>query len=149
MPISLIGSPPLAIQWLENIANPDPNNVSWWINNISLHEFVPYWGSILILLICAGILWGIFRWRQKRWTRDHTYASLFLGSMFLSPYASQQSFSSPMAFVPSWFLTLAQIIFLIPLMFGFEYLFVPAQKALFVAMVSLIVFQPTRFEAHE
>ncbi|MEK6222864.1 MAG: hypothetical protein N2D54_11515, partial [Chloroflexota bacterium] len=37
LPISLVGSPPLFIQWIENIQNPSTTNIFYWgTNNISI-----------------------------------------------------------------------------------------------------------------
>jgi hypothetical protein len=103
VPISLVGKPPLFLQWLDNIQNPSQVNQNFWaINNVSLSDHL---GPIPAVVIVSAALVGLaafMRYRGKNWTRDHTYATLFLVPMLLGPYASNQSMIVPLALVPSW-----------------------------------------------
>lgn len=102
IPISLIGSPPLIFQWLNNIMHPSPQNQLFWsINNISLSAKFGFWIALEILFLTILILFLLVKARIISWTNDQTLASLILLSIFLLPYASQQSLSSGLAFIPS------------------------------------------------
>ena len=114
VPISLLGSPPLMVQWLDNIRNPSPSNSFYWsINNISLTSYFSGYRAIIVFSVAAILLLLLMRWREIGWTKEHTLSSLLQISMFLSPYSSQQSFSSALAFVPSWGSFLVQNIVLL------------------------------------
>jgi hypothetical protein len=145
LPISLIGKPPLIVQWMDNVIHPSTQNqIFWRINNFSLHELVPYWASAIILMITFGLLLFVFKLQNRSWTEEHTIATLFLGSMFFSPYSSQQSFSSPMAFIPSWWESFFQL-----LLVTVGFLFIPQFKytgiILFVlAVIGLYFYQPSQ-----
>ena len=103
IPISLVGSPPLLFQWLNNILRPSPQNAyDWSINNISLTAKFGLWPALVILSLTILILFLLVRTRRIPWDNDQTISSLLLGSMYLLPYTSQQSFSSALAFIPSW-----------------------------------------------
>lgn len=102
LPISLLGSPPLLLQWIDNIFNPSTGNVDAWLaNNISLTDA---YGLPLALIITGGVMGatGLLIRARKRWTHNHTLAALLLMSMLLSPYTSTQSVIAALAFVPSW-----------------------------------------------
>jgi hypothetical protein len=102
IPISLLGSPPLIIQWLDNINNPSPSNTYYWSNNnISLTRYFSIYQAAIVLSVLAILLLLLMRWRETDWSKEHTLSSLLQVSMFLSPYTSQQSYSSALAFVPS------------------------------------------------
>lgn len=110
IPISLLGSPPLFLQWLDNLRHPSPSNASYWsINNISLTHYYSGFQAAIVILVAALIILILMKLRGTPWTKDHTLSSLLQVSMFLSPYASQQSFSSALAFVPSLGSLLIQI----------------------------------------
>jgi hypothetical protein len=103
VPISLVGSPPLALQWLHNVTHPSAQNTFYWsINNISLTRIYSFAGAAAILALAGLILFLFHRYNRLIWTENHTLTSLFITSMFLSPYTSQQSLSAALAFVPSW-----------------------------------------------
>lgn len=102
LPISFIGSPPLLLQWLNNIFHPSYQNAVYWtINNLSLSAAYGFWIALGILSIIIFILSLLIKTRMISWNRDQTLSSLFLISMYLLPYTSQQSFSSGLAFIPS------------------------------------------------
>jgi hypothetical protein len=99
---SLLGSPPLLIQWLNNVLHPSPDNQEFWrINNVSLTSAIGF--------IPAAILVGLaaYRWRV------HRSAVLLWSALLLSPYASNQSMIAPLALVSSWPATLFQYLVLV------------------------------------
>lgn len=103
LPVSIIGSPPLIIQWLNNIFHPSAQNQYYWsINNISLTAKYGIIIAIGILLASILIFYILSRIRFITWKDNHTISALLLISMYLLPYSSQQSFSSGLAFIPSW-----------------------------------------------
>ena len=103
VPISLFGSPPLILQWLDNIIHPSAQNQFWWsINNISLTAKYGFIIALGILVLAVLILLLLFKAGIIPWKIEYTTGLLLLFSMFLSPYTSQQSFSSGLAFIPSW-----------------------------------------------
>jgi hypothetical protein len=102
VPISLLGSPPLLLQWLENIRNPSEMNLSYWeANNISLTYDVGLFWAIIIVLLAFGGLYFLMRYFGKEWTINHNYMLLIMMSLLLSPYSSNQSVIAAMAFAPS------------------------------------------------
>jgi hypothetical protein len=102
IPVSLIGSPPLLFQWLKNIIYPSPQNTIYWSNNnISLTATYGLWISFGILAVTIFVLFLLIKTKIIAWKRDQTISSLLLLSMYLLPYASQVSFSSGLAFIPS------------------------------------------------
>jgi len=103
VPISFVGHPPLLLQWWDNVQHPSPQNVLYWsINNVSLTDHLNPLVAILVVAAALGSLLTALRLRRKPWTRDHTLATMFLLSMLLSSYASNQSMIAMLAFVPSW-----------------------------------------------
>jgi hypothetical protein len=113
VPINFLGSPPLFLQWVNNIIYPSPQNQSYWsINNISLSARFGVLITVGILFFTILILILLTRTRVISWKVDQTISSLLLCSMFLSPYTSQQSLSSGLAFIPSWQAFLLQWIIL-------------------------------------
>jgi hypothetical protein len=144
IPISIIGSPPLILQWINNLLHPSPQNEFYWsINNLSLSSYLSPLRALMFLLVSFSILFAFMKWRKRRWGNGHTLASLLLVSMFLSPYASQQSFSSALAFIPSWasFFTQSLVLFV-----SFKFLNywenIPI-LILFIGLASLYFYQPT------
>jgi len=114
IPISLIGSPPLILQWLDNIAHPPPEFADYWsVNNLSLTTKFTIPGALALLLLIALLFTRLVRHKTMVWTNNHTTASLFYLSMALSPYCSQQGLASALAFVPSWGAVLIQAAVLI------------------------------------
>lgn len=143
IPISLIGSPPLILQWANNLINPDPQNAFFWsINNMSFSSYYSLTAAIILLLFAFSILFALMKWKMKRWCRDHTIASLLLVSMFLSPYASQQSFSSALAFIPSWASFFTQVVVVSVSLKIFEYWDYIPPLILLIGVVSLYFYQP-------
>lgn len=103
IPVSLLGSPPLIIQWINNILHPSNQNLGYWsANNISLTSKFTLPGAILILVSVSFILMLFVKFKKINWTNNHTSSSLLFISMFLSPYTSQQSVSAALTFIPSW-----------------------------------------------
>jgi len=71
------------------------------MNNVSLAETA---GLLPAAAITGGALGGamlLMRRRGRLWTKNHTYTSLLLAAMLLSPYTSNQSVIASLAFVPS------------------------------------------------
>jgi hypothetical protein len=114
VPISLVGTPPLILQWIDNIRNPSEQNAGFWsVNNVSLwSRLSPL--AVVILVALVGLLIYLYFRKKSQWTPEHTLATLLFSSMLLSPYTSQQSLSAAFAMVPSWGITLLQVI-LIPI----------------------------------
>lgn len=102
VPVSLIGTPPLLLQWVGTLAHPSAEYSHYWsINNISL---VAHWGvlpAIAAVMLVAAVVFVLIRAGWITWRRDQTLTSLLLSAMFILPYASQQSISGGLAFVPS------------------------------------------------
>ncbi|HEY5984578.1 MAG TPA: hypothetical protein VIU38_14025, partial [Anaerolineales bacterium] len=103
LPISLVGTPILLVQWLDNVLRPsDQNRYFWSINNVSL---TANWGLFLGggALILSGLLL-VFLWKRGTigWTYDLTTSALLLFAMFALPYASQQTVAGGLAFIPTW-----------------------------------------------
>jgi hypothetical protein len=143
IPISLLGSPPLFLQWINNLVNATPQNEYWWsVNNISLSSFLSPLAAAAILLTSISCLFGFMKWKRKRWSKEHTIASLLLVSMFLSPYTSQQSFSSALAFIPSWASFFTQSIVLIVSFKFFDYWDIIPPLVLLIGVSSLYFYQP-------
>lgn len=114
LPISLIGSPPLLMQWIDNITTPSTLNQDFWeANNISMTDQLGLPLSILVLLVTFISLYVIMRRFDKGWTHYHMIASLLLSSMLLSPYTSTQSIIASLAFIPSWIATLSHYVLMI------------------------------------
>ncbi|MBE2267486.1 MAG: DUF2029 domain-containing protein [Anaerolinea sp.] len=108
LPVSLIGSPPLLLQWIERLGTPQGENVGFWTsNNLSISAYL---GVIPALLIVGVTLGGVYLWlrRRNRWTDNHTDSALLTASMLVAPYASNQSAIVPLALHPSWALTAVQ-----------------------------------------
>jgi hypothetical protein len=141
VPVSLVGTPPLIVQWIENLRHPSAQNALYWsINNVSLTAEFSFIGAVAILFCLSLILALLAHSQIMRWTNDHTLSCLLFASMFLSPYTSQQSVSSALAFVPSWAAVAVQVVGLAG---GALFLDFPERiprLALFLALVSLILF---------
>ncbi len=115
IPISLIGSPPLILQWLDNITHPPSVFAEYWsVNNVSLTSKFSFPGALALLAVIALLFFRLVSSKKMVWTKNHTLASLLYLSMALSPYCSQQGLSSALAFVPSWGAILIQAAVLIP-----------------------------------
>lgn len=144
IPISLIGSPPLIMQWINNLVKPHPQNTFFWsINNMSFSSYFSLTAAVILLLVSFSILFAFMKWKMKRWYREHTIASLLLVSMFLSPYASQQSFSSALAFIPSWASFFTQFIVVSVSFKIFDYWDYIPPLMLMIGVISLYFYQPT------
>jgi hypothetical protein len=126
VPISLLSDPPLIFQWLNNIHSPSPQNQFYWsINNISITSKEYHKEGILIVFILIIFFLGLIKKRIISWSPNHWISSLLFLSMIFSPYTSQQSFSSALAFIPSGLSFIYQlliIIFLSSTDFYFNYL---------------------------
>jgi hypothetical protein len=104
IPISLLGEPPLILQWLDNaVVNPSDENLLFWsINNVSLTDHLGLIiGGVLVAAAIGGV-YALFKLCARPWTQNHKYSSMFLLSMLLGPYASNQGMIVPLALVPSW-----------------------------------------------
>lgn len=152
IPISIIGSPPLILQWLNNLVNTTPQNAYYWsVNNISLSSYLSPLSAVVVLIILFALLLVAMRLKGKHWSNGHTIASLLLVSMFLSPYTSQQSFSSALAYIPSWGSFFVQSLVLIVSFRFFDYWdFIPL-LILTIGLASLYFHQPrsTRDDTQE
>jgi len=116
IPISLVGSPPLFLQWIDNLRNPSPFNILCWsMNNFSITSKLTIFGSFGLLSIIGVLLFYLSKKGVIKWSENMTFASLLYASMAISPYTSQQSLSSALAFVPSWVSVLLQGIQLLQL----------------------------------
>ena len=103
VPISLIGSPPLILQWFNNLLHPSEQNTFFWsINNVSLTSRFGWLIGLVILVTSAALMALLVHKGWVRWSGNLSLAALLLGSMFLMPYSSQQSLSAGLVFVPSW-----------------------------------------------
>lgn len=145
IPISMIGSPPLILQWIDNLINPAPQNAFFWsINNVSFSSYFSLTSAVILLLISFSVLFALMKWKMKHWCKEHTIASLLLVSMFLSPYASQQSFSAALAFVPSWASFFTQAIVVSVSLRLFEYWDYIPPLILLIGIISLYFYQPAQ-----
>lgn len=103
VPISLLGSPPLISQWLDNLAHPSAQNQEYWqTNNVSLTQDVGLIPAAAAIIIAVTGIYVLMRHFKRTWTQQHTLASLFLFVMLVSPYTSNQSMVVPVTLVPSW-----------------------------------------------
>lgn len=104
VPISLLGRPPLILQWLDNIlVNPSNENLYFRsINNVSLTDHVGLIAGVGLVAVAMGGVYVLFRLRARTWTENHKCSSLFLLSMLLGPYSSNQGMIVPLALVPTW-----------------------------------------------
>lgn len=148
IPISLYGSPPLILKWLNNINNPNPLYEYWWsLNNLSLSTYYSPFAAILILSGAFLVLAGLLKWRGKTWSKENTISSLLLVSMMLSPYTSQQSFSSALAFVPSWGSLFVQNIVLVISFSFIGYLEYTPWWALLIGLAALYLYRSNSAKA--
>lgn len=100
---SLLGSPPLFVQWIENLRDPsDINVVRWQANNVSFTADAGFPVAAVVTLVLLGALFLLFRRLHRPVTRLHQYAAVLLVSVLLSPYASHQSLVGFAVLVPSW-----------------------------------------------
>lgn len=99
---SLVGQPPLFLQWLDNLQHPSEDNQEFWANNnISMTSSLGVWQAVIVMgvtLVCVAAVW---RGSSRKWTQNHSYVVLLLSAMLLSPYTSNQSVIAALAFVPS------------------------------------------------
>ena len=102
IPVSLIGSPPLLLQWVDNITHPSPQNQAYWAdNNISLvNHLSPLWGIVVLGLVVSGLIL-LYRYKHFSWQKNEIVAGLLMLSMQISPYTSRQSVVAGLVFVPS------------------------------------------------
>lgn len=99
---SVIGHPPLLIQWIDNLQHPSTDNQAFWqSNNISITKSLGLLPAVAVLSSAGVGLLVLMRSQDKSWTKNHTYASLLLAAMLLSPYTSNQSVIAALSFVPS------------------------------------------------
>lgn len=99
---SLISQPPLLLEWIDNLQHPSADNQTFWqSNNISMTNSLGLLPAIAVISLAGVCLFGLMRNRRRLWTKNHSYASLLLVAMLLSPYTSNQSAIAALAFVPS------------------------------------------------
>jgi hypothetical protein len=111
LPISLLGSPPLLLQWVDNILHPMDVNLDHWVyNNLSLTYRYGLPFAVAVVVFSLGGLYWLMRRRGYRWTNDHIYAALLVASMLLAPYASNQSAIVPLTLLPSGLVTGLQFV---------------------------------------
>jgi hypothetical protein len=111
LPISLLGSPPLLLQWVDNILHPMDVNLDHWVyNNLSLTYRYGLPFAVAVVVLSLGGLYWLMRRRGYRWTNDHIYAALLVASMLLAPYASNQSAIVPLTLLPSGLVTGLQFV---------------------------------------
>jgi hypothetical protein len=150
VPVSLLGSPILLVQWLDNLRHPSADNQRFWsINNISLTDHI---GPVLAALAVGAALMGLrffMRRRAKPWTLDHTYATLFLASMLIAPYTSNQSVIVSLAFVPSWLSTFLQYVIVFGVSAVGVYRDFDPWWTLFIVLGSVWLFRPTLLSSDE
>lgn len=111
LPVSLLGTPPLLAQWLDNIFSPAQANLAYWAENNA--SITAEWGIVLAGLSVTGVLGAVYvamKYTGLVWTDTHTLAALFAAAMFLSPYTSNQSLIVPVALLPSWRATLLHLL---------------------------------------
>ena len=145
IPISAIGSPPLILQWLNNLLHPSPQNEFYWsINNLSLSSYFSPLNALSLVIVSFSTLFSFMKWKRRHWSSGHTLASLMLVSMFLSPYASQQSFSSALAFIPSWASFFTQCIVLFGSFKVMNYWENIPLLIMLIGLASLYFYQPER-----
>jgi hypothetical protein len=143
IPMSAIGSPPLIVQWLHNISNPSPQNEFYWsINNISLSALLSPLLGVAVVCLSFFLVRAAMKWKGRLWRHEHTQAGLLMAAMFLSPYTSQQCFSSALAYVPSWGSFLVQIIVMIVAFKVTDYWASLALWALLISAAALFLYQP-------
>ena len=103
VPISLVGNPPLLVQWLSNLTQPSAQNRFYWtINNLSLTARLGWASGLGLVLLAVALFWLLWRRGRIAWGRDQTLPALFLASMFAMPYTSMQSLAGALAFIPAW-----------------------------------------------
>ncbi|MBT3240860.1 MAG: hypothetical protein HON98_13540 [Chloroflexi bacterium] len=147
IPTSLIGSPPLFIQWLENILNPSAQNIYFWSNNnVSMTSHLGIIPGLLLISCLSLILFFLTHSGRIVWTANHFYASLLYLSFFLMPYTSQQSLSSAMAFVPSWASVILQTVILKTSSYLTDYVKYMPWLVLILSFVSLLFYQPHKHQ---
>lgn len=135
VPVSLIGSPPLIMQWIHNITHPSQQNQIYWTeNNISLSNHLSVPISIMILGLITMIVVLIFYSRKQSWQKTQITAGLLMISMLLSPYTSRQSVTAGLVFVPSTTSLLLQY-GLLPLM-----MVIPDHERSYESLIILCVF---------
>lgn len=102
IPISLIGHPPLILQWVENLRNPSASNQSsWGFNNIALASDIGVLAAVAVMVIVLGALAGLAVYRHRQVTSSHIVSALFLAALMVSPYTSHQSVVAAVMLVPS------------------------------------------------
>lgn len=114
VPVSLAGTPPLVLQWLDNaVFDPSSENLRFWsINNVSLTDHLGFLPGIVIVTVAWGGVYLFIRLQRRPWTWNHTLSTGFLIPMLLGPYASSQGMIVPLALVPSWWSLAMQYVFL-------------------------------------
>lgn len=146
VPVSLLGKPPLVLQWLDNLFyHPSSQNLTYWqINNVSLTALLGIWQGVCVFVVGLGGVIALMRSKHKPWERNHTYASIFLLSILLGPYASNQSVIVPLAFLPSWPALLIQYALTFTLSYLGIYQKYNALWALLLGLAALWFYKPNQ-----
>lgn len=111
IPISLVGRPSLIVQFLDNVSRPSLVNQEFWrINNVSISQQAGWLVAVIVVPLGAALVIVLLRLQGRPWMETHTLSAMFLASMLLSPYASNQSVIVPLALVPSWQSLLVQYV---------------------------------------
>jgi hypothetical protein len=111
LPISLLGTPSLLLQWVANLTNPVGVNLDHWVyNNLSLTYRYGLPFALIVVIITFGALYLWVRQRGKAWTHTAGTGTALTAAMLIAPYASNQSAIVPIALHPSWRVTLLQYV---------------------------------------
>ncbi|GIV65457.1 MAG: hypothetical protein KatS3mg046_717 [Bellilinea sp.] len=142
IPISLVGDPPLGIQWINNITHPSPQNEFYWsINNISITSKTYILQGIIVVIIISLLILCLVKRNVILWSSSHWVSSLLFLSMLLSPYTSQQSLSSSLAFVPSVFAFVYQLLLILFISYRSLYFDYLPFIVISVFLISIITFK--------
>lgn len=124
LPISLLGTPPLLLQWIGNLLHPTVENADLWLlNNLSLTVRYGLPFALVVVVVAFGALYLWLRQRGKIWTQDASVSAALTAAMLTAPYASNQSAIVPLALHPSWRITALQylLVFAAVLLNSYEF----------------------------
>lgn len=111
LPISLLGTPPLLLQWVTNLTRPVAANLDHWVyNNLSLTYRYGLPFALVVVVVAFGALYLWLRRRGRAWSHDAANSTALTVAMLTAPYASNQSAIVPLALHPSWRVTLLQYV---------------------------------------
>lgn len=102
LPFSIVGSPPLLIQWMNNIIHPSPQNQYFWsFNNISITSSQSIIVALSLFLALGILLLLIIHSIKPESRKDVIFSYIIMAALMISPYASMQSVISSTAFLPA------------------------------------------------